>query len=351
MFHYFRKRIFFFIPASLAMSLIVFGLSRLIPGDPVANLAQGKNGEIDPIEYQRTAARLGLDKPLFYFSISSAAYPDTLYQVLIKDHQNTLSNLISQYGNSEQVFDDFANIGQLGKALERIPDSLKSDATIDIKRAYSQLYIQHKDGPINSYLDNIQTSYSSESTELNSYLSQPIQALSDSYKRIPSQATPWKLYIPDVKWFGTNNQYHHWMTRFFKGDFGYSYRNGRPVSKRITEALGWTLTMNLLALLLVLLISIPLGVYSAVRKGSRFDRFTSVLLFMLYSMPNFWIATLFLVFLTTPEYSEYLDWFPSTGLGDTSPEIPFWNRFWDRAVHMVLPIICLSYGGLAYFSR
>jgi peptide/nickel transport system permease protein len=70
---------------------------------------------------------------------------------------------------------------------------------------------------------------------------------------------------------------------------------------------------------------------------------------VLYSLPNFWIATMLVVFFTTPEYG--MDWFPSLGLGDLPPDAPFWQRFVEAGTHLVLPVFCLAYGALAFISR
>ena len=348
---YFRKRLLIFIPTLLGVSLIVFGLSKLTPGDPVLDRIPPYEYVLNQEEYKREAARYGLDKPAFYFSLSSIAYPDSLYHILIKDHRNSLHQLTNQYGNGELVLQYYHQIIALGEALQTLPDSLKSDATIAIKGAYHQLYIRYEDHQVLSSLKTINESYRTEADQLSPFLDPAIPNLLKAYSKIKQEASPWKTFVPDIKWHGCNNQYHNWMANFITGDFGYSYNTGLSVSTRIKESLWWTLIMNLLAIFFAFLISVPLGVRSAVKKGSAFDRLSSLGLFILYSMPVFWVATLLLVYFTTPEYGKFMDIFPSSGLGDFSDDIPFWDRFWDRGAHMILPVICLTYGALAYLSR
>ena len=86
--------------------------------------------------------------------------------------------------------------------------------------------------------------------------------------------------------------------------------------------------MMILSIFVAYLTAIPLGVFSAKNKGLRFDKITTVILFMLYSLPTFWIGTMLVVFFTTPEYGAWTDIFPSIGLGDLPSDAPFWNRFW-----------------------
>jgi len=347
MFHYFLKRILVFIPAFFVISLVVFAFSKMAPGSPIQ---VNPNAPFDEKDYQRKLARYGLDKPLFYFSLTSKAYPDTLSNVLIEDHQKTLRNLIAQYGNGDATLKYYQEIQNLERAVQSVPDSLKGNEFIEIKRALYQLYNQYEDTKVSSFLKTIKSN-NEAAAELAPFFATSVNQLQKKYQTIKTNSSRWKLYVPRLQWFGFDNQYHNWITGFVKGDFGNSYRDGRPASKRIKEALWWTLIMNFLTIIFAFIISIPIGVYSAVKKGSLFDRGVSLVLFVLFSMPSFWVATLFLVFLTTSEYGTYLDIFPSGGLGDLSPDLPFWTRFWDRAAHMILPIICLTYSALAYLSR
>jgi peptide/nickel transport system permease protein len=145
---------------------------------------------------------------------------------------------------------------------------------------------------------------------------------------------------------------------FLRGDFGISYTDSKKVSHRINEALYWTVIMNLIAIFLAYLISIPLGVNSAIwkTKGRKLiDNVNTTVLFVLYSLPNFWIGTLLLIFLTTSEYGEWLDWFPSSGAQDLElrddPNASWFTKLLDVAHHLVLPVFCIMYGSLAYLSR
>ncbi|MEM6725447.1 MAG: ABC transporter permease, partial [Bacteroidota bacterium] len=86
MFQYIVKRILIFIPTLFAISIVVFMLSVMAPGDPVEKmLGANPEGEpIDPQAYNETRAELGLDLPVFYFGFTSKAYPDTLYKIPVK---------------------------------------------------------------------------------------------------------------------------------------------------------------------------------------------------------------------------------------------------------------------------
>ncbi|HHS95556.1 MAG TPA: ABC transporter permease, partial [Phaeodactylibacter sp.] len=73
---YFIKRLFVFIPSLLLVSLFVFALSMAVPGDAAERILLEREGmEADEDAYARIAKQLGIDKPVFYFSLSSIAYP------------------------------------------------------------------------------------------------------------------------------------------------------------------------------------------------------------------------------------------------------------------------------------
>jgi len=144
-------------------------------------------------------------------------------------------------------------------------------------------------------------------------------------------------------------QYGLWLSRLARFDFGNSMKDQRPVIDKIGEALPITIQFNVLSLLLVYLISIPIGVYSATHPGTFRDSVITIFLFIIYSMPAFWVAMLLILFLGG---GEYLDWFPIHGLCSSDAEnfsLPM--RLVDRLWHMALPLFCMTYGSLAFLSR
>ena len=351
---YLFKRILLFVPTLFAVSLLTFGLSKLAPGDPVELLLRAGSGpmEGDVLDaervYRETAAFLGLDKPPFYVALTARAYPDTLYRVANRDQRQVLRQLIAQHGNWPAIEHYFLQLRELTVALQHLPDSLAPEAASVLRRTADLLVRRHRDPAIRSLLDEL-SEEAARDPQLRRRLAPSIEALRAAYRTVISHPRRDLLYLLDIKYHGLDNQYDRWFIGLWRGDFGVSYIDSRPVGAKLWEALRWTLLLNGLAITLAYLLSIPLGVYSAVRRGSRFDRWTTVGLFMLYSLPTFWIATLLVVFFTTPEYG--MDLFPTMGIGETSKEVPFWERFRDRAYHLVLPVFCLTYGSLAFITR
>lgn len=144
-------------------------------------------------------------------------------------------------------------------------------------------------------------------------------------------------------------QYFLWLSRLVRLDFGNSFKDHRPVIDKLKERVPVTLQLSIIAVFLVYLFSIPIGIYSAVKQYSLSDRIITVILFILYSLPNFWIAILLIMLLGG---GDYLDIFPIYGLSSEGAEsFGFFARLGDRIWHLVLPVACLTYGGLASLSR
>lgn len=144
-------------------------------------------------------------------------------------------------------------------------------------------------------------------------------------------------------------RYWIWVKQIATLDFGRSYKDHRPVIQKIAERLPVTLALNIISIFLVYTISIPLGVYSAVRQGSPQDRAITFFLFALYSIPSFWLAVVFIYFLGG---GEFWDVFPIYGIFSPGAEnFPSYKKTLDFLWHITLPVICLTYGDLAYLSR
>ncbi|MBI5093009.1 MAG: ABC transporter permease [Candidatus Hydrogenedentes bacterium] len=144
-------------------------------------------------------------------------------------------------------------------------------------------------------------------------------------------------------------QYVSWVGRMSRFDFGTSFKDRRPVLNKILETLPITIQINVISIFLIYVISIPLGVYSATRQNSWQDSTLTIILFVLYSLPEFWVAMLLLYFFGG---GQFVAWFPVYGVNSTGADAwPWYHWLWDRLWHLVLPVICLTYGGLAGVSR
>src|SRR5438105_4768788 len=144
-------------------------------------------------------------------------------------------------------------------------------------------------------------------------------------------------------------QYLRWLKRMVTLDFGESLRDHRPIIDKLKERIRVSLRLSGISLLFAYLISIPLGIYSATHQYSIGDRITTVLLFGLYSLPNFSVATMGIVYLGGGDFWSV---FPVYGLASpNAANWPWWQQVEDQLWHLVLPITCLTYYTLAVLSR
>lgn len=144
-------------------------------------------------------------------------------------------------------------------------------------------------------------------------------------------------------------QYLIWLANMATGDFGNSFVDNRPVVEKIVERLPITIPIIILTVCIQYMVAIPIGIYSAAKQYSFLDRSSTFTLFVLYSLPTFWIATMAIVFLANVEYIKI---FPTSGLYTLGSENwGFWERLWDKIWHLILPIACYAYPSLAFLSR
>jgi len=146
--------------------------------------------------------------------------------------------------------------------------------------------------------------------------------------------------------------FYLWLKEFIShGNFGRSIivDKGKPVFTVIFDRLPVTLTINFWAILVIYLISIPLGIFSAVTKRKNLDKFVTFLLFFLYSLPAFWVALLLQVILCK---GGIFSIFPLKGISNINIiGLTTWKIAFISASHYILPVICLSYAGFAGISR
>ena len=138
-----------------------------------------------------------------------------------------------------------------------------------------------------------------------------------------------------------------WIRGVLTFDLGMSITERRPVLALIGEKLPRTFQLNLIAFLLAAGIGVPIGLWSAMRSGRLSERAAAVGFFLLYSLPSFWVALLLMQF-----FSVRFRLFPLFGMiSDDYLELSQPAQVLDRARHLVLPVITLTYAQLAIFAR
>ena len=143
-------------------------------------------------------------------------------------------------------------------------------------------------------------------------------------------------------------QYGEWVWRLVHLDFGNSMSaDSRPVLEKIGEALPLTIGLNVTSLALTLMLAIPLGIISAHHAGSLFDKMTTVLVFIGFAMPGFWLALLLMSL-----FSIELQWLPLSGVTSFNfHTLSPLGKLADIATHLAMPLFISVFGSLAGLSR
>jgi peptide/nickel transport system permease protein len=143
-------------------------------------------------------------------------------------------------------------------------------------------------------------------------------------------------------------QYGRWLGRLVRFDFGESFaQDNRPVLEKIVERLPITILINVLSITAILVVAIPIGILSATRRNSFFDRATTIFVFIGFATPSFWLALLLM-----DQLGVRLGLFPIVGIKSLGYDYLRWyEKIWDVIHHLMLPVLVSAFGGLAGFSR
>lgn len=141
-------------------------------------------------------------------------------------------------------------------------------------------------------------------------------------------------------------RYQKWISQILRLNLGMSERQHRPVIEMIIPPMKTTIFINIFAIALALIITIPLGIKTAVKKDSTFDRTVQVLTIVGYSIPTFIVALMFIYV-----FSVKLRWFPVSGMNTANFTGTGWEWFKDTMKHLTLPLTIMTVTSLAGITR
>ncbi len=146
---------------------------------------------------------------------------------------------------------------------------------------------------------------------------------------------------------GVNEGDQAYFNGILQGNLGTSYVVGEPVKNIVMEPMKNTIFINIFATIAALVITIPMGIFCAVKKGSKRDTGIQVFTLIGYSLPTFVVAILFIwVFVSN------LNWFPAGGMSTTGRVYAnAWEAFGDKMYHLTLPLIVMTFCSLGGMTR
>jgi peptide/nickel transport system permease protein len=368
MFGYIVKRVLLMIPTFFAVSLIVFVVLNFAPGNPAQvalSSGDGKGGQNTQLSTQtRESYRLfkeqfNLDKPILV---------NTRFSLTTERVRRTLDDLLKPMGDvpparRSDAEDDVENWGNY--AVPALIDILEHDDDRTMRAFASQRLAVNSQRPlvvpIRGRITDEQRARNQAVARENGEAIKWTFTPEDDAEREAAVASYWTGWYGQnaerfsysggdkVRIFFTDTRFAKYWSNLVRLDFGISHVDKRPVLPKIFHKLRYSLTLSLAAILLIYFVSVPLGIWSAVNRNTTPDRFVTVILFMLYSLPSFFVGVFLLNLLSrgTP-----FSVFPTSGFEslDTS-NMTTLDHLKDIVWHVFLPIICLSYAGLAALSR
>ncbi len=337
------------------ISVIGFGLSKLVPGDEILDYlsiddprySASANALEQREAYAAVAAKRGLNKPLFYFTVSPGYFPDSLFSIVPASDRASVSSWIKQSKQKEAAMIFYHDLRN-GLAFV-CPETASSRIADQCCQGISEIMGQKDLFSVHHRFIKLQNEIENDSLLTNQYVNLMAVYKEDIEALIkPSNGLSIAMWFPSFYWYGTDNQYHQWITGLISFEPLTSLIDGRNAWTKIFEALKWTLLLNGWAFMLAIVLGMAIGLWAGTHDGERLEKLINVFLFALFALPSFWLATLLIYFLSS---GEWFSTFPSGGLGPYHSAGNILDRWRILMTHLTLPVLCLALGSLAYVSR
>jgi len=353
------------IPTFFGISLVIFLVLNLAPGRPgltklASDLASSIRGEKSQESYQIFREQFNLDKPILFnalFALNEQAVLKALRDVAGADSTN------AQRIRGHQRLEDYGQyaIPHLIHIMQTEQDSKRRDVAAYFLRLNARRRLIK---PFDKNPDEAARAKNREIDAENAQLRQMRYALEDPEEKkqlviaqwsqwYEAHQDRWQYSRPDrLRIFFFQTRFATYWANLLKMDFGVSLVTREPVIRTLLCKMKYSLSLSITSILLAYLISIPIGIYSAVDKDSLLDRSLTVVLFMLYSLPSFFVATLLLYYFSVGSDYPSLRWFPIGGWRSSNyMAMTAVEQIKDVAWHLVLPLVCLTYASFAALSR
>jgi peptide/nickel transport system permease protein len=330
------------LPTLFFVMILAFLLSKLVPGDMASSMLQLQGVQTESIhakkEYLRQYERLGLDKPVFYFSLLPHFYPYNINTIADLTTRNQTRSFLKQKRNHLWI-------DQYLKARDSFIETSKKDLTYKdefLIQNISKLAFETR-------IDELDKTITQIALPANAGNSTTFSSMKRSFENLKAHHE--NHYMPTFRWYGLNNQFHSWVVQILKGNFGISMKDGRPVSQKILSAINWTLLLVMLNLLFSSIIALPFGLFAGYNENSYFDLISNFIWLLLYSIPIFWLASLMITYFTSTKFSQGLDIFPPPGTWYIPDGQALWKTIIQYSHQLILPVICLVANDIAHLSR
>jgi peptide/nickel transport system permease protein len=372
---YLLKRLLLMIPTLFGISLVLWVVVTAAPGDPgqaSISEAQMQSGGGSGESRRIFREQFNLDKPLFWNDYVSLTPQEVLAEVRVAidlslpgkarsaAHRRMLDWGYYSVPALVGALDLAASTGEKAAALMYLQTNAKRTGATRVGRAYTEEE-KRQNREIAAESRDIETRLSLESERFRpEKLLDPVAAAEAA--RLIEEKTPlWRAWYEEHKtrweWSGAekirrqlfDTQFAKYWSNLLRFDLGDSHVHREPVLGLIFKRLPISLTLAVTSLILAFAFSVPLGIWAAVRHRTLREQAVSTGLFMLYSLPSFFAASMILRYFGI---GQPYKWIPVAGFesSDTFP-LTTWEHVKDIAWHTATPIACMCYASLAGLSR
>lgn len=323
------------------LSIVTFTISVRSPVNPVeAKYTKSSDDAsvviIDEFHLLKEKQRLGLLLPTFYLRLVPLGFKRNYYELITDEARELYEKAVFKGLDGDLVLEYLMSIEDWC-----FQEEIRKDKNINLALVKFNFYESLEQHPAfwNNLADN----------------ATGVEEFQKQLKLIIAKGQSVNRFLPKILFF-KNNQYHNWLfgaensKGVIRGDFGKSYTNGRPVWVRIKKALPWTFILSLITIFLSVISSVIIGLVLGYFNSHWWSKGVKSFLFLLYTMPAFWLATLLLMLFANP---DYFNWFPPGGIKPifSALEPNFWQSFTQSFAYLVLPLIALSYSSITVLSR
>ncbi len=364
MVNYIFKRLLLMIPTFFAISLVIFLILNLAPGKPGGSLAgSGENqqaGGSNRESYRVFKSQFNLDKPVIFNTLF--ALPENKVRKYLSDIANESGNVpVKDIIKAQDTLEDYGqySIPALVSIMNNPGTPKIRDTALSILEQNAPRY------PVNAYAKKMDDKTRALNREIdrenNSIKAFHVEPDASEDKKVKATAD-WNSWFEGVKErytysagekiniFFTDTRFFKYWKNLLRFDFGISHVTKQPVMGIILSKLKYSLSLSVPSVLLAYIISIPLGVFSSVKQNTMSDRIISAILFMLYSLPSFFVATILLYFFS--QGGDYLKIFPTGGFQNPDfKNLTILEQAGDVIWHLILPLVCMTYASFASLSR
>lgn len=357
------------VPTFFGISLVIFAVLNFAPGRPgsgqqAADLTADVRQEKSQESFRIFREQFNLDKPVFLnfrFRLDPDDAEDALRLALGETGRSVSERLEAQYRLED--WGQYA-VPHLLVVAERADaagePALRDLAVRQLRLAARQPLIRPFDpdpSPARRAENRRRDAENAEVRELRYGPDAPEarkrEILAAWRSWVDARAERWDWSTAETLWIlFFDTRFARYWSNLLRLDFGVSLVTREPVLATLGSKLKYSLVLSVGSLILAYLISVPLGILSAVRRDTPTDRSLTVGLFMLYSLPSFFVATLLLYWLSEGSTVPALRIFPTGGWQSRDPMgLTSLEQIADVAWHLVLPMFCLTYNSFAALSR